>query len=243
MHRCVHRLRSVKPRMKIHPPIFGHMKKCALILVLFSVCLLPSLAQTGLFMKTQFWGSQLEISWLFFTSDKKVVRNPKFGVNPVQIPKEISENGRNVASYSLSGNRMNLRWGDGRVQNVNVEFKNGVLSAFDGGLCSKPNPFPFRYFNDKTYSGLAVVGNVTRTVTLFLGRDGRFRSDRIGAVSGTGNLTGVAAVEGSESGTYSINGNTIVFKYTNGAEWRAVAQPYDLGREEIIVNDQLFKRD
>ncbi len=69
------------------------MKKCALILVLFSVCLLPSLAQTGLFMKTQFWGSQLEISWLFFTSDKKVVRNPKFGVNPVQIQRRFPRMG------------------------------------------------------------------------------------------------------------------------------------------------------
>ena len=219
------------------------MGKCLRLLAVLVLVASCSVAQSGLFMRTQFWGSQLEISWLFFTSDKKVVRNPKFGVNPVQIQRETSENGRNVATYSLSGNKMNLRWGDGRVQNVNVEFKNGVLSAFDGGLCSKPKPFPFRYFSDKTYSGLAVVGNVTRTVTLFLGRGGRFRSDRIGAVSGTGNLTGVAAVEGSESGTYSINGNTIVFKYTNGAEWRAVAQPYDLGREEIIVNDQLFKRD
>lgn len=210
-----------------------------------SACTALSLAvkgQSGLFMRTQFWGSQLEISWLFFTSDGKVVRNPRFGVNPIQLQKETAENGKNVASCRLSGSKMQLSWGDGRVQNVNVEFKDGVLSAFDGGLCTKPKPFSFKFFPDRTYSGLAVVGNVTRSVTMFFGRDGSFRTESVGAVSGSGNLTGVAAAKGSDGGTYSINGNTIVFKYTNGNEWKAVAQPYDMGKEEIIVNDQLFKR-
>ena len=212
-----------------------------LSLVLLVICL-SARGQSGLFMRTMFWGSTLEISWLFFTTDRKVVRNPKFGVNPIQMQRELAENAKNVASYQLNGNKMSLKWGDGIVQNVNVEFKNGVLSAFDGGLCTKPTPFPFKYFQNKTYSGLASYGNVTRSVTMFLGSDGTFRTERVGAVSGSGNFTGVAAAEGADAGTYSINGNTIVFKYANGKEWRAVAQPYDLGREDVIIGDQHFKR-
>lgn len=199
-------------------------------------------AQTGLFMRTQFWGNQLEISWLYFTNDKKVIRNPKFGTDPIDVKKEIAENSKNVATITqLNGGKMSLTWGDGRKQTINVEFKNGVLSAFDGGLCSKATPFKFKYFQDKKYSGLASYGNVTRSVTMFLGKDGKFSTERLGSVSGSGNFSGAAAATGTDSGTYSINGNTIIFKYNNGTEWIAIAQPYDLGKQDIIINDQRFK--
>ena len=192
-------------------------------------------------MRTQFWGSQLDVSWLYFTADKKLIRSPKFGVNPVQIQKELTENKSNVATCSLIGNKMNLIWGDGKKQSVNVEFSSGKLSGFDGGVCTQASPFSFKYFQDKTYTGLASFGSVSRSVTFFLGKDGKFTTDRLGAVSGSGNTSGAAAATSKESGTYSIAGNTIIFKYASGAEWRVIAQPYDLGKQEIIINDQLFK--
>lgn len=198
-------------------------------------------AQSGLFMRTIFWGSQLEISWLYFANGNKLVRNPKFGVNPLDIQKEMAENSKNVATYSLAGNKMNVKWGDGKAFSVNVEFKNGVLTGFDGGICTKATSFKFKYFDNKTYAGLATYGNVSRSIVLFLGKDGRFNTERVGAVSGSGNLTGVATSKANDGGTYSIIGNTLLFKYANGTEWRTLAQPYDLGKEEIIINDQLFK--
>lgn len=197
--------------------------------------------RSELFMRTQMWGSQLDISWLCF-SGNRIVRNPIHGANPLQLQREIQENQKNVATFTRNVNKMDVTWGDGRSNTVNVEYKNGVLSAFDGGLCSKAKPFASKTFADKTYSGLAVYGNVTRSITLFLGRDGRFSESRIGAVSGDGVVTsGVASSTASASGSYSITGNTILFKYADGREWRAVGQPYDLGREEIILGGQLFK--
>lgn len=213
-----------------------------IIALLFLVSSVSCNGQSGLFMRTSYWGGQLNISWLYFTNDGRLVYDPKFGVNPIQIDKEIKENGMNVATFRINGNKMNVKWGDGRTQNVNVEFENGVLSAFDGGLCSKSKPFAFKYFADKTYSGNAGVGNVSRQETLFLGKDGKFRSDRLGAVSGDGNFTGVATSSANDEGTYSIVGNTIIFKYKSGTERRAITQPYDMGKEEIILNNQLYKK-
>lgn len=211
----------------------------AITVLLFSGC---ANGQSQLFMRTMFWGSTLEISWLCFSGDK-VVRNPKYGVNPLQLDREMKDNAKNVATFKRNGGKMNIKWGDGREQNVNVEYKNGVLSAFDGGLCSVAKPFGIKTFQDRTYSGLASYGNVTRSVTLFLGKDGRFSEKRLGAVSGDGNVTtGVASASSANAGTYTINGNTVVFKYGDGREWRAVGQPYDLGKEEIILGDQLFKQ-
>jgi hypothetical protein len=208
------------------------------IILLFGGC---ANSQTQLFMRTMMWGSQLDISWLCISGDK-IVSNPKYGANPLQIDRELKDNAKNVATFTRSGNKMNVKWGDGRVQTVNVEYKNGVLSAFDGGLCSVAKPFGFKAFPDRTYSGLASYGNVTRTVTLFLGKDGRFAEKRLGSVSGDGITTsGAAASSSASSGTYSINGNTVVFKYADGREWRTIGQPYDLGKGEIILGDQLFK--
>lgn len=218
------------------------IRKYCILFILSVVLSFTSKAQTGLFMRTQFWGSQLEISWLFFTNDKKIIRNPKFGANPLNVQKEMAENSKNIATITqLNGGKMSLTWGDGRKQTINVEFTKGVLSAFDGGLCSKATPFAFKYFDNKKYSGLASYGNVTRSVTMFLGKDGKFSTERLGSVSGSGNFSGAAAAKGSDAGTYIINGNTIVFTYSDGTQWIAVAQPYDLGKQDIIINDQHFK--
>lgn len=211
--------------------------------ILFLLLSLTALqGQSGLYMRTQMWGSSLDISWLFFTPDKKLVRNPQFGVNPIQYAKELAANPSNVATYTLSGTKMNLKWGDGKLQTVNVDFKKGVFSGFDGGICTRAKPFTFSYFPDLTYSGFANAGSVSRSITMFLGKDGTFRDARVGAVSGSGNLSGAAVSTGNDAGTYLIKGNTIRFKYNNGTEWIAVAQPYDLGYNDIIINDQRFKQ-
>lgn len=89
---------------------------------------------------------------------------------------------------------------------------------------------------------MAIFGSVARSVTFFFGKDGKFTGDRLGSISGAGNTSGAATASRKENGTYSIVGNTIIFKYADGSEWRVVAQPYDLGNGEIIINDQLFKK-
>jgi hypothetical protein len=55
-------------------------------------------------------------------------------------------------------------------------------------------------------------------------------------------VSGAAASTANAAGTYSIKGNTITFKYNSGKEWIVVAQPYDLGYNDIIINDQRFKQ-
>jgi hypothetical protein len=218
------------------------MKNRSIAFILLLLTLANARGQSGLYMRTQMWGSSLDISWLFFTNDKKLVRNPAFGVNPIQYAKELAANPSNVATYSLAGTKMTVKWADGKTQTVNVEFKGLDLSAFDGGLCSKPSPFKFSFFPNLTYTGFASAGSVSRSITLFLGKDGKFRDSRLGAISGSGNVSGAAASTASDAGTYTIKGNTISFRYNNGKEWIVVAQPYDLGYNDIIINDQRFKQ-
>jgi len=65
-------------------------------------------AQSGLYLRTQFWGSQLNVSWLFFAPKNKIVRNPLYGVNPLQIDKETANNASNVGTYTKTGDTMTI---------------------------------------------------------------------------------------------------------------------------------------
>jgi hypothetical protein len=218
------------------------MFKSILLVFVLSLSVSATTAQSGLYLRTQWFGSQLNVSWLFFNQAKKiVVRNPIYGVNPLQLEKELADNKQNVATYTISGGKVNLEWSDGKKQVVNIEYKNGEMSAFDGGICSKAKPFTFKYFSDKTYSGTAIYGSVGRSLTFFFSKTGTFQNQRFGSISGSGNVSGSTSSSSEDNGTYVLNGNTIIFKYANGKEWRVIAQPFDLGQEEILINDQLFK--
>ncbi|MBM3432627.1 MAG: lipocalin family protein [Bacteroidetes bacterium] len=116
------------------------------------------------------------------------------------------------------------------------------MSGFDGGVCSKAKPFTIKFFPDQTFNGTAVYGSVGRSLTFFFGKTGQFTDQRLGSVSGSGNTTGAAASTSEKKGTYTISGNTIIIKYTDGEEWRVVGQPYILGNGEILLNDQLFRK-
>jgi hypothetical protein len=122
------------------------MKYFLVLFISLLFCLVAVQAQSGLYMRTQMWGSSLDISWLFFAPGNKVVRNPKFGVNPIQLQKEVAENSANVASYTLTRTKMNLQWGNGIKQSINVEFSGRDLSAFDGGYAVKLCPLRFLIF-------------------------------------------------------------------------------------------------
>lgn len=193
-------------------------------------------------MRTSYFSSQLSISWLYFYDETTLIMNPVFGINPVDINKEMQYNKKNIAKYKAIQNKMDLIWGDGRKMTVNVEYTNGVLSAFDAGGCLLAVPFQANTLHNKVYFGLASAGPVTRTATIRFGADGKFAMNKLGAIAGEGNFTGVATAGNDKKGTYTVKGNTIHFKFDDGTSWIALAQPFDMGKDEIIINDQLFKK-
>ena len=61
------------------------MKKIIIALVSF-LCLHSAFAQEGLYLRTQFWGGgSLDISWLYFTKDGVICKNPTYGINPFNL--------------------------------------------------------------------------------------------------------------------------------------------------------------
>lgn len=201
-------------------------------LILFLGISISTNAQSGLYLRIQYWGNNVDIQWLYF-KDSILVRNPKYGINPLQLDKEITENRENVASVrQVLNNKMALKWGNGISQAVNIEMNNHVLSAFHGNTCMKAKPYESSFINDQTYTGLVYFHNISRDITLFLGKDGKFTYEKKDPATGTSQ---------KEEGTYSISGNSIQFNYHSGKNWQALIHRYDLIPEDIIINEQLFK--
>lgn len=200
-------------------------------------------AEGKLFMRTMLWSSgTLDIAWYYMTADRIVV-NPVGGADPVDWASETEKNGKNVASYRQAGDgTIQVEWGDGRKQNLRVEYKDGEISALDGGLMTLAKPFTASNFDGLTYTGVTILAQVTRTIRIDFGADGRFKMERVGSVSGGASGSGVGTDGRSDQGAYEIKGNTIHFHFDDGTEWHAVGQPYDLGNGEIIIGDQLFKK-
>lgn len=218
------------------------MKQIIFVLTSF-LFLLAASAQEGLYLRTQFWsGSNLEISWLFFTKDGVICKNPTFGVNPFNLKKELELNQANTGKFTVAANKMTINWGNGKSQSLKAEFNGTTLKGLDGGICTKAKPFSAKFLSGKTYSGSASAGDVSQSTVIEFKADGSFIMNRSGSISGSGNISGAASSQSSKTGKYSVTGNTIVFKYSDGTEWRTLAQPYDLGNDDIILNDKLFKK-
>lgn len=218
------------------------MRKTIVTLLSF-LFLQAAFAQEGLYLRTQFWGGgSLDISWLYFTKDGVICKNPVYGINPFNLQKETELNKANTGKFSVAANKMNISWASGKSQSIKAEFNGALLKGLDGGICTKAKPFIAKSLAGKTYSGYASAGSVSQSTVIEFKEDGTFVMNKRGAITGSGNISGSASSQGTQTGIYTVTGNTIVFKYSDGTEWRTLAQPYDLGKDEIILNDKLFRK-
>lgn len=195
-----------------------------------------------LYLRTYMWtgmyGTSLDISWIWLGDDGRIVRNPKFGVNPVDIAGEEKENAKNTGSYKREGDKLKITWLDGRTAEWRVEEKGGEVSAIDGGIVSSPDAMPANYRISGKYSAMNVLPNVSSVQTLVFDEAGNFLLDQSGGIS----TPDVAANASSEkAGKYDITGNTLTLKFNNGEEKKAVIAIWDMdGERSLVINSSHY---
>lgn len=186
-------------------------------IIAFSILLLISVfahAQSGLYLRLQYWSNNLDIQWLYF-QDSTIFRNPKYGITPVQANLEIETKKENVAKIlQVSESKISLKWYNGIYEAFNIAFNNKDLSFFNAVACTKAAPFQQNTIDNKRYSGLVNFENLSKNIELFLGKDGHFRLDNKDSNT-------------KEEGSYTIDQNSIVFKYQNGHERKALIHTFD----------------
>ncbi len=193
------------------------------------------------FLWTGMYGSNLDISWIFLSDDGKIVRNPRYGVNPVQWEKEMQENAANVGRYTEEKDKLAITWSDGKTASWGIEKKDGKLSIIDGGIVSEPEAMPPHYRIEGQYAASTVLPNVASTQTLVFQKDGSFTMNNLGTVS-TADVA--AASENNKQGTYDISGNTLSFKFSNGEEKKSVICIWNMnGQKNLVINSAYYPQE
>lgn len=208
---------------------------------------IPGASANGkLYFRTYMWtgmyGSSLDLSWIFLGNDGTIVKDPENGVNPINYTAELNNNAKNVGKYKIEGNKLNITWSDGKKTSWSLEYRNGDISAMDGGIVSRPKGVPDNYKLSGQYSAGAVLPNVSSVHTLVFSNNGSFTLNKSGAVS----TRDVSAISTSDSkGTYKISGNTLWLNFDNGNKEIAVIYIWDAGagKKYLVINKQSFPQE
>ena len=175
----------------------------------------------------------LNISWIFLGTDGTIIRNPFYGVNPIQKDKEIANDGQSVGVYTKTATGFDIKWADGSDQSLNAQFKNGKLSGFDGGVCTNAKSYATKSFPNETYTNSGV--------TLTLSSDNTFswKTSMYDSNSRTYQET-------IKTGTYELQANTLKFIGSEDFIYNNrhfTVQPYDMGTTvDLILGTSHFKR-
>ncbi len=187
-------------------------------------------------------GSGTDISWIYLGSDSVIIKDPKYGVDPVDLAAEKAHNAGKTGKYSISGNKMLISWQNGKTAEWNLDYKDGQLVSIDGGSVNKQTPLPANYRIAGQYSAGSILPNISSSSTIVFNKDGSFSQNSYGGVSTT---AGSAVSQDISDGSYTITGNTIWLKYTSGN--KAVSMISILtkpnGKTQLIINNSSFPQE
>lgn len=202
----------------------------------------PEASKGTLYLRTYMWtgayGSNLDISWLYFSNDGVLVRNPKHGVDPLDPAKEKADNAKNTGTWKIEGNKILVSWSDGKQASWSFEKEKGVMSIIDGGIVTVQSGMPADYRLEGKYAALTVLPNVSNSQTLVFKKDGTFSMNSTGAIA-TSDVSSVASSD--KEGKYTITGNTLTLTFGNGEVKKSVITIWDMGDEKnLVINTRYF---
>ena len=193
--------------------------------------------EEGLYLRTSFAFGSFNISTFYLAPGNRYVDNPMGGVDPFDFAKADP---KSFGPYQFNGkDKISVQWGGGRpAQAISVETKNGKIIALDGGIVTKALSYGKSQMLDATYSGglSAGGGAVTAARDLILSKDGKFSMSTGGGIS-TDQASALST--SSSRGTYTLGGNTLTLKFSNGAVEKHTVMPFSTAADEAhaTMND------
>jgi len=187
-------------------------------------------------------GSTTDISWIYLGADSVIIKDPKYGVDPVDLVAEKAHNAGKTGKYSISGNKMLISWQNGKTAEWNLEYKDGQLTAIDGGSVIKQTPLPANYRITGQYSAGSILPNISSSSTIVFSKDGSFSQSNYGGVSTT---AGSVVSQDISEGNYTITGNTIRLNYTSGNKAVSMISIWTKpnGKTHLIINNSSFPQE
>lgn len=169
---------------------------------------------TGLYLRTTYFAGSLSLDTLYFGPGNRLVINPPHGVDPVDFEALAKELPDRVGTYVIQGNTIRITWANGKTDQLPVEFEGGAISAYDGGLMVKADAYPPNQRLSGTYAWGGSTANVSAARTIQLSADGTYSMTALGGIRSIPGNNGSA--QATETGTYTLGGNTLVLHPANG---------------------------
>lgn len=164
---------------------------------------------------------KVDLSWYYLGDDGTLVKNPKNGVNPVNIKAERENNYDKTGIYKITGNKIAITWATGDVNSFQLKFKDGDIVEMDiMGTMIRQKGLPKDFKLTGTYRGLNNGGLYN------------FESD--------GKFYRSVFEEGEKierEGTFTINGNNLNLVFSDGTKEKCLIALLD---EDIVINTSFY---
>lgn len=180
---------------------------------------------TGLYLRTTYFAGSLSLNTMYFGPGNHVVIDPPHGVDPLDFAAAAKETPDKAGTYTVQGNNIRITWANGKTEQLPVEFEHGELSAYDGGLIVKADAYSTNQRLSGTYAWGATTANVSSSRTLKLSSDGTYTMTSLGGIHNTPGNSRTAL--GLETGTYTLGGNTLVLRATDGPTTTHTVMPFN----------------
>ena len=198
----------------------------------------PAPSSGTLYLQSYIVGG-LRIGWLWLGDDGTFVRDPKFGVDPVNTAMEKEHNASNAGTYSKNGSVIAVTYYTGKKENWAMDYDKGKLNTIDGWFVAPQTGLPANYKLEGKFSANFQIGYISKQQTYTFNNDGTLTLTGQATVN-TG-ATGATASGGAQKGTYVIKGNTMNIKMANGDNSIAVIGFLPGAKPAIIINNAMFK--
>jgi hypothetical protein len=180
----------------------------------------PMIKPTMVGDKTYISGASSEPFVFYLAKDNIIIRNPRNGVNPVNVSAEKKNNPANVGNYTIEADKMKVKWSDGTTSEWRVAYSTVVIYGLNGAVVSPLKPMPPNYSLNSIYKAQGLK-NSNENIT--------FKAD--------GNFIDPAG----QKGRYSILGNTLTLAYENGQSARSVISLNTVaGKRYLAINNTSY---
>ncbi|HVU37265.1 MAG TPA: PDZ domain-containing protein [Opitutales bacterium] len=180
---------------------------------------------SGLYLRTVYFSGSLSINTLYFAPGNRLVVDPPHGVDPLDFDAVSRELPDRVGTYAIQGDSIRITWANGKTSQLPVEFDGGTIAAYDGGLLVKAEAYPPNQRLSGTYAWGGSTTNASAARTLQLSADGTYTMTSLGGIrSVPGDTT---SAQETETGTYTLGGNTLVLRPANGRSASHTVMPFN----------------
>ncbi len=214
---------------------------CSLCLLLLTTCRAEPRQGVGgtLYLEDSIAGG-LRITWLFLADDGTFVRDPQFGVDPLNYAKEKEAAPANTGTYVKSGNMISVTFANGNKEQWPMEYLNGKLNTINGLFASVQSPMAAGFKLEGSFAQSFGFRDTAISRTYIFGSNGsvvyKGKSTMHSSVLG-------ASADGSaeERGSYKVTGNTLFLDFDSGEHFAAVIGLLPGDKPSIIINGGIFK--